>query len=262
MRLNWGSGVLWVAPFFLCAYLGLAGSVGAQEPWRKTPSIPYPSGHLYLDHGLVGVFAGGKVLDVNETKSLFQWQGEFSYFYHPWLSGGVGFRIKAGEPSDSIQKIENRFFFLLRTHYAWKKVAVFIGPQLGVDDLNFRRLADTLSSAQRNASDSLTPNNTGAGLGMELGLGWKPLPWFGFTLGHRFEYALANLTSTSKAASRSFNFRDAAGISVDVLPFVPRLRESVHALYVFAEYQSGFLLVLDERRRIENGWAAGGSIAF
>ncbi len=234
----------------------------ANESWRKEPSIPLPGGTAYVSHGLVGVFAGGKIKDLDESQSLFQWQGELSYFYYPWLSGAAGFRIKAGEPYDTAQKVENRYFLALRAHKAWSKVVVFAGPELGVDNLN-------LTSSTRPQNDSLakdvltkTFSNTGAAVGLELGLGWKPLPWVGLTYGHRLEYSLANLTRESSRASRTFNLRTLPGISFDLLPFLPRLHESVHAFYVFAEYQNGYLLIVDDRRRVEGAWLAGATLAF
>lgn len=238
------------------------GQGWAIEPWRKVQSIPLPGGTAYLAHGLVGVFAGGKIKDLDESQSLFQWQGELSYFYYPWLSGAAGFRIKAGEPYDTAQKVENRYFIALRAHKAWSRVDIFAGPELGVDNLN-------LTSSTRPENDSLakdvltkTFSNTGAAVGLELGLGWKPWNWFGITYGHRLEYSLANLTRESSRASRTFNLRTLPGISVDLLPFLPRLHESVHAFYVFAEYQNGYLLIVDSRRRVESAWLAGATLAF
>lgn len=217
-------------------------------------SLPYPNGTLYVPKGLVGVFGGGQIRDLREDLGLFLWQGEFGFFYKPWLSAGAGFRIKAGEPSDIEQKVENRYFVFTRAHRAWNHVAIYAGPQVGVDNLNLTSSPDT------GTHDVFS--KTGASLGLEFGLGYKPLPWVGVTFGNRFEYSLANLTSGTRSASRTLNVRGMPGLSFDLLPFLPGLKESVSAFTAFCEYQRAFLFIVDHRQRTESAWMAGGSIAF
>lgn len=259
--------LLFPAFLFLTAALPALSWGETAQPDAPSPrpfSLPLPGGAIYQPKGLVGVFAGGTVRDLQDDASLFQWQGEVTYAYMPWLSAGAGFRIKAGEPSDSVQKVENRYFVLMRFHKAWRHVDVFAGPQMGFDNLNltapFEDNADTTLPDGNLLTKAFQAN--GVGLGLEFGVGYKPFPWGGLTLGHRFEYSLANLSATRQDASRTFNFRAFPGISLDMLHFFPIFGRSVHGFYVFTELQSGYLFVVQHRRRVETAWIAGFSMGF
>jgi hypothetical protein len=237
-----------------------AASSIANEPTRpRRLSIPLPGGSMYMPEGLVGVFGGGRMRDLNESLSLYQWQGEVSYAYKPWMSAGVGFRIKAGEPNSEQQKVENRYFGQVRFHKAFRKVDLYAGPQIGVDDLNLTE--STPDSTGENLL-SETFSKIGAGLGLEFGLGYKPFPWGGITLGHRFEWSLGNLTALTPDASQTFNFRAFPGLNVDLLHWMPALGKSVHAFYLFVEAQSGYSFVVGDRRRVETALVGGGALGF
>lgn len=212
-----------------------------------------------MEQGLIGTFAGGRMRDLNESLSLYQWQGEIAFAYKPWLTAGAGFRIKAGEPNTDQQKVENRYFVVARFHKAFRKVDLYGGPQIGVDDLN---LTESTPDTTGENLISDTFNKIGAGLGIEFGVGYKPFPWGGITLGHRFEWSLGNLTALTPDASETFNFRAFPGLSFDILHWTPDLGRSVHAFNLFLEAQSGYSFVVGARRRVETALVGGFTLGF
>lgn len=220
-------------------------------------SIPYPGGALYVERGICGAFLGGKQKNLGERQSLYQWQGELGYFYKPWFSGGVGFRIKAGEPSDLVQKIQNRYFLLTRFHKSWNMLALYLGPQLGLDNLNVLNgnVTDSLLSAPKRGI-----KDTDASLGLEMGGGWKANRWIGFTLGSNLEFSLVNQDTLS--SKKALDVHINPGLAIDILAFSENFRELVKALYVNVEFQSGFLLF--EKTHFRQDWAAvfGIGLAF
>src|SRR6187402_1689256 len=126
MRFGSGKGMLALLPFLLAGTAISAFALTTPQPaaakapaTAKKPvaapkaavparsrsveiSIPYPNAGMYLYRGIYGSFAGGGFFAEDSTQqgwedALFQWQGEFSYFYTPWFSSGFGFKINAGE---------------------------------------------------------------------------------------------------------------------------------------------------------------------
>ncbi len=229
----------------------------AERSFRVVKSIPYPAGALYIERGICGAFLGGKQKNLGEHQSLYQWQGELGYFYKPWFSGGVGFRIKAGEPSDTVQKIQNRYFLLTRFHKSWNTLAFYLGPQLGLDNLNL------LNGSPDTGTHILKPirgriDDTNASLGLDMGGGWKCSRWIGLTMGSNLEYSLGGRDSLSKDFSLDIHVNP--GVAIDILAFSENLRELVQALYFHIDFQSGFLLF--EKTHYRQDWAIVGGFGL
>jgi hypothetical protein len=219
------------------------------QVFREIRSIPYPGGALYINRGLAGAFRGGKYQNFGDDQSLYQWQGEIGFFYTPWLSAGLAFKINAGEPSAQEQKVFNRYYLHARFHKPFSRFAIYAGPQIGVDNLNV--LAGT---------DSLDVVSTNAGLGLEMGAGWKVSRWAGLTLGSLAEYSLVGDRNT--IFGNDLNLRIMPGMTVDLLAFTDTLRELVPALYMSLEYQTGFLLFQRGTKNNDQAFMLGVGLAF
>jgi hypothetical protein len=256
--------------FFLSALVLCAAPLkaGAAAPPGSDPvghnavevSIPYPNAGIYLYRGIYGSFAGGRSRDADTAATkewqepLFQWQGEVGYFYTDWFSGGIGFRINAGAPTDSQQIVKNRYFLITRVHKAWSRAAGYAGVTFGVDDVNF----------------SLSPSDTGtlaepfkqtnASLGFELGGGWKFSRHLGATLGQHIDVSLVRQSADNP--HRAINFTTQPGVALDLVRVHPTLGTNVKALYLLTELQFGrtFSEVGDWRRQF--AWITGLSVAF
>jgi hypothetical protein len=219
---------------------------------RIIQSIAYPNGALYMSRGITGAFLGGKHKNLGEDLSLYQWQGELGYYYTPYFSGGAGFKITAGEPSDSAQKIFNRYFINVRLHRAWDKVAVFAGLQLGMGNLNI---------LTGSPSDSLIKiDNTKPTLGLDLGGGWKFSKYVGLTLGNNLEYSLVD--EEGVGVSNALNIHVNPGLAVDLLAFADSMRELVPALYFYVEFQRGILVFEKKNKREDQAGVMGFGLAF
>jgi hypothetical protein len=234
------------------------------EPLKKPPldsirapkvhSVPYPNGAIYLSRGITGTFLGGRRKLVEETQYSFQWQGELSYFYTPSFSGGIGFRIIAGEPNSDKQKIVNRYFAHLRYHKAWEKVALYAGPQIGLGNFNVK--LDSL--AARHGLDSL--EETRPTLALDFGGGWKFSRPFGLTLGTNLEYSMVD--EDRPGVNNSMNMHLYPGLSWDILSLAGSLRALVPAFYVHGESQIGFLLSQETGPRSDIAYMLGLGLAF
>ena len=217
-------------------------------------SVPYPNGAMYLSRGITGTFMGGKRGLTYDQNWLFQWQGELSYYYTSWFSGGVAFRIIAGEPNSVQQKIVNRYFAHVRFHKAWEKAAVYVGPQIGVGNINI--LTDSLSE-----QTGLEPiKNTKPTFSLDFGGGWKFSRYLGLMFGSNLEYSLVD--EDKNGVTNSLNMHIAPGLALDVLSLAPSMRELVPALYVFAEPQTGFLLSEARGSRRDFAFVGGVGLAF
>jgi hypothetical protein len=234
------------------------------EPLPKRPldsirapeirSVPYPNGAIYLAHGITGAFMGGKRGLSSEENFLFQWQGELSYYYTPWFSGGVAFRIVAGEPNSDRQKIVNHYYAQARFHHAWEKVAVYVGPQIGVGNINI--LTDSLAKTH-----GLEPiKNTKPTLALDLGGGWRFSRFVSLTFGSNLEYSLVD--EDRSGVTNTLNMHIIPGLAVDVLSFTHTVRKLVPAIYVYTESQMGFLLSQATGNRREYAYVGGLGLAF
>ncbi len=223
-------------------------------------TIPYPNGAIYIDKGLCGAFMGGKVQTAGDTKSLFQWQGEMSYYYVPYFSGGFGFRIRAGEPSDSAQIILNRYFLLMRFHFTANQFAFFIGPKIGVDNLNVIQ-DTTLKTSPTKILNPLLENNN-ASFSLELGAGYNFYKWVGLTLGSNIEYSRLLFGNQSIDGDNALNIHLNPGIAFNLLNLSPSLHKVVPAINFYLEYQKGFLLLAQENRETDDAWVGGLGLAF
>lgn len=228
---------------------------------RVEVSIPYPNAGMYLHRGIYGSFAGGRSREADTASSrawrdpLFQWQGEVAYFYTSWFSGGVGFRINAGAPSDSQQVVKNRYFLLTRFHKAWPRAAAYAGMSLGVDDVNF-----SLSSAVDTGTLAEPFRETNAGLGFEVGGGWKFSRHVSATLGQRMDVSLVRQSADNP--HRALNFTTQPGLALDLLRVWPGLGTNVKAFYLLGEFQFGQTLTEQGAWRDQFAWITGLSVAF
>jgi hypothetical protein len=240
-------------------------SEAAPKPPEPVHAIPYPNGAIYVNRGICGAFMFGKHRNLGEDQSLFQWQGELSYFYTPSISGGVAFKITAGEPSSLEQKIYNRYFAHLRFHKAWEKLALYVGPQVGVGNLNL--LSDTVSDSSKSSiknnpinSGPLKIGNTKPTLGLDLGGGWMFSRYVGFTLANHLEYSLVD--EEGVGVTNALNLHINPGISVDILAFTDSLRDLVSGMYISAELQGGLLIFEKANRRQDQAAVLGIGLAF
>jgi len=217
-------------------------------------AIPYPNGAVYLEKGLSGAFLGGKHRNLGENQSLYQWQGELGYLYVKWFSAGLGFKITAGEPSETEQKIFNRYFIFGRFHKGWDKVAVFAGPLLGVNNLNI------LTGSPTDSIFSDPINNTKPTLGLNSGVGWKFSRWVGLTVGSNLEYSLVD--EEGVGLKNALNHHINPGLAVDILAFSKTMKELVPAFFVNVEFQFGLLIFEKERYRSDRTGVIGVGFAF
>ncbi|MDB5104085.1 MAG: hypothetical protein JWP91_1774 [Fibrobacteres bacterium] len=241
-----------------------AGKDTVQEPhripedtgpvFREVRSVPYPNGALYMNRGISGAFMGGKHRNFGESQSLYQWQGELGYFYTPYFSGGAGFKITAGEPSDSAQKIFNRYFLNMRLHHAWSDAAMYVGAQLGMGNLNI------LTGSPKDTQIKTPIKNTKPTLGLDLGGGWKCTRYLGLTLGSNLEYSLVD--EEGVGTTNALNLHINPGVSLDILAFTDTLRELVPAMYVYVEYQRGLLIFEKGDNKQDQATVLGVGLAF
>lgn len=234
------------------------------EPLKKPPldsirapivnSMPYPNGAIYLGRGITGTFMGGRRRLIEERDYSFQWQGELSYYYSPGLSGGVGFRIIAGEPNTDKQKIVNRYFAHLRYHVAWETVALYAGPQVGVGNINVK--LDSLAGPNRLKSFEETKPT----LALDFGGGWKFSRPFGVTLGSNLEYSMVD--EDRDGLNSSMNLHLYPGLSWDILSLAGSLRALVPAFYLHVESQIGYLLSEATGPKSDIAYMGGLGLAF
>jgi hypothetical protein len=223
-------------------------------PDRVEVSIPYPNAGMYMYRGIYASFAGGQSRNDAESDPLFQWQGEAGYYYTPWFSGGVGFRINAGSPSDESQRVDNRYFLLTSFHKAWPRAAGYAGLRIGVDDVTFSlKSNDTLD-----LSDRLSEQHVGVGVG--LGAGWKFSRLWGATLGQRLDASLVRQNAANPY--RALNLMTQPGIALDLLRLNPQLENNVKAFYLLSEVQVGQSLSENGDWSQSFAWILGMSIAF
>lgn len=258
---SWYAGAL-IILFSLCAGVDAAEKagpakriqdLGGPEP-VKVKSIPYPNGAVHLNRGLSGAFLGGRHRNLGEDQSLYQWQGEFSYFYKPWFSGGLGFKITAGEPDTAAQKIFNRYFLFGRFHKTWDDVAIYVGPQLGVGNLNI------LTDSPKDSLIAKPIGNTKPTISLNMGAGWKLSRWGGITLGSNLEYSLVD--EEGVGITNALNQHISPGIAIDILSFADEWRELVSACYVNVEFQFGFLIFERSGHREDQAAIIGVGLAF
>jgi len=142
----------------------LLGEISASDSTarKKEYPIPYPNRSIYLSTGIVGSLGfgiyrvdGRYILDGISYKPspIFQWQGEGSFYYKPYLSGGVSSKIIAGEPTENSTMVDNRYMAFFRFHHRIKNFAAFIGPTVGLHNLAFE--ADAYNSDQKNIDISI-----------------------------------------------------------------------------------------------------------
>ncbi len=252
---------------FLIPFLSFGDEVMGPVPGPSIPpvqipykpdfqlSIPMPGGAVYMSSGIYASLAGGKRRNYGDTNGLYQWQGEMGYFYTPWFSSGSDFKMIAGQPSDPVQVVKNRFFVFGRFHKSWSQVSAYAGAQVGMEDLNI-----SLSPLKDSGDVQAPLRNINAGMGLELGLGWKFSRYVGLTLGQRLDASFVGEDTVNFEGS--VNFRTAPGLALDILAMAPSMRSKVKALFVYSEAQFGQLALEDRSKKQDFAWVAGMTIAF
>lgn len=219
--------------------------------------IPYPFRTMHLDRGIVvSISVGpneysGKELD---NAFLLQWEGEGSFFYTPYLSGGGVFKITAGTPNDSSLEVENRYQLFVRVHKRYNRVSFFTGPLVGVHVLDYQ----TDSSGGRR--DNVTPtqginhiDQQNLVYGLESGMGWLPINTVGAYTGLKLEHSWG----------REALVRFSGGTAYNLNELVKEENQMARGFFFHIEYQ--FTLVNDwefPARKTESVWHFGLSVAF
>lgn len=214
----------------------------AQRPAAKAdplPSIPYPHRSLYVPKGILGGIGFGKYQDIRDDQSQFQWQGEVTFFYLPWLSAGAGGRIIAGEPTSTSQNVANRYFILTRAHLRRGPLAVYAGPQIGFENLNLN-LSLSGNGNGADSTDSLANiSHTNLSLALDAGLGLR-LPFgFSFTGGGMLEF-----NNDGNLEGRIY-----PGIAFDILTLATGMKGLVPGIYLCLEYQLGVAILSGKDNR-------------
>jgi hypothetical protein len=229
-------------------------------PDRVEISIPYPNAGMYLYRGIYASFAGGRSYQADTASAkgwqdpLFQWQGEVGYFYREWFSGGAGFGINAGAPSDSQQTVQNRYYLITRFHHAFPRAAGYVGLRLGMDDVNFA----LQSSDTADLGEPLRETN--AAVGLEAGGGWKFSRYGGLTLGQRMDVSLVR--QSAKSPNRAVTFMTQPGLAIDMVRVHPLLGTNVKAFYLLTELQFAQSLSESGEWTQQFAWITGLSLAF
>ncbi len=273
MNLSPGRAFLFLSAILLAAVAPRAQDADSSErdedsvvsAHKKIHAIPYPNGAMYVNRGISGSFMGGKHRNLGEDQGLFQWQGELSYFYTDWLSGGFGFKITAGEPYLAEQKIFNRYFAHIRFHKAWESASLYVGPQVGVGNLNLLTDSTSDTSSTSNTKTALGGRfkkiaNTKPTLGLDLGGGWMFSRYVGFTLGNHLEYSFVD--EDGVGVYNALNLHVNPGFSLDIMAFTDSLRKLVSAFYVSVELQTGYLIFEKRGHREDHAEIIGIGLAF
>ncbi len=244
---------------FKAIILGLVWMVFHQLPLAQDKidnSIPYPNRSIYLEEGLVGSLGFGlyNVLGEYTVKgqtynhsSLFQWQGEGSFYYKPWISGGASSKIVAGEPTRSSAQVDSRYVLFTRLHKRLGPMAFFIGPTLGLHSLEFE--ADSTSPEDRpiQLSESYFKYGLEAGGGIRMGRA------LGLTYGTEVEHSLL----------RELLIRFNGGFSLSINYLWPQLAKSTKGFFLMWELQ--YAMLSDSRgpkREREYVLVVGSAVAF
>jgi len=225
-----------------------------QVPLQQEPvTIPYPGGGIYMSRGIYTSMAGGQYRNEGDPQGLYQWQGELGFFYTSWFSGGVSFKIIDGEPSDSSQQIEDRFFVFGRVHKSWPTVAAYLGGQVGINDLN-------VSLVQDSGGLNTSLDNLNAGMELDFGLGWKFSRYVSATFGQSFEASFVGQGTDN--LDGSVNFRTMPGLALDMLAVAPSLEKNVKACYISLESQFGQLILENKSKDRDFAWILGVSLGL
>jgi hypothetical protein len=244
-------------------------STGNGKAFRSgSRSIPYPNRSMYLDKGITGSVGFGYFEAEGQFyrgKAMFQWQGEGSFYYASYLSGGASAKIIAGEPSDSSTQVENRYVGFIRLHKRLSSLAAFLGLFAGLYNLEF-----SLESAggELSQKDSGDVNTALFDFGLDIGTGWKFSSPLGITFGTQLEQvtdapSLFKFVTGKKLAYTESLLRLNPGINLDLLFVFSELRNLCKGAYLSLEMQYAFIHDLENPRRDEEFIIIlGGSVAF
>lgn len=205
----------------------------------KDVPLAYAFRTIKIQKGLVSSLSFGinhQDGDSIKNTTFFQWEGEGSYFYKPWISGGAYFRILSGNPTSTSTKIENRYLFFARGHYRRGNFGLYAGPMLGLHILNFQ--ADT-STQEGNQPLSESEKLKEIGFenftyGAELGTAYRMNDWLGLNSGLKLEHTPED---DEKLA------RFVGGGSLNLLKLIKYKENTAQAFFLNLEYQ--FSLVKD-----------------
>ncbi len=224
----------------LCISSGLgkgSDAVRPPEPSKDVPklmrSVPYPNSNIYLGRGLATGIMIGKNWRESDKYGLWQWSGDIAFYYGPHFSGGANGLINAGQPRDSFDIVENKYFLFIKLHQAWLRHALYAGFHLGIDN--------QISVDHNEKQEDFSPS-----LRIDAGWGWKFSRMLGLTLGSENRYSFkfedqgAGIWRGGIGARHAWQSQVKPGLSVDILYFFPHLRESVGAFYMSSQLELGF----------------------
>jgi len=231
----------------------IAGETQSRE---KMSAIPYPNRSLYLEEGIVGSLGfglykvnGKYVLDGNSYRpsAVFQWQGEGSYYYKPFISGGVSSKIIAGEPTENSTMVDNRYMTFVRFHHRIHNFAIYAGPTVGLHNLTFE--ADSIRERQKDIDISIPALR----YGLEIGLGLRLNKALGLTSGVEIEHSI----------TEEFLHRYSLGVALDILYLWPHIGELANGFFLLFEYKYARV---DDHSNLEKEnetiFMLGGVVAF
>jgi hypothetical protein len=123
-----------------------------------------------------------------------------------------------------------------------------------VDDVNFSLISSD--------SAALTEpfRETNAGLGFEVGGGWKFSRLAGATMGQRMDVSLVRQSVDNP--NRALNFTTQPGLAIDMVRVHPVLGTNVKAFYMLTELQFGQTLTEQGNWTRNFAWILGLSVAF
>jgi len=236
----------------------LVGQIFASDSTveKKDYPIPYPNRSMYLTSGIVGALGfgiyrvtGRYTLDGKTYKasSVFQWQGEGSFYYKPFLSGGISSKIIAGEPTVNSTMVDNRYMAFIRFHNRIKNFAVFMGPTIGLHNQSIE--ADASEDIEKGIDLSIPAMR----YGLELGAGLRLNNALGLTAGTEVEHSI----------TEEYLIRYSTGVAVNILFLWPHLGRLAKGFYWMFEYK--FAQVKDYsnfQRDNETIYMMGNAVAF
>jgi hypothetical protein len=205
----------------------------------KKPVIPYPKCSMHLERGLLISISFGVKKPKNNFFSnknlhrmdhnLFQWRGEGSFYYTPWLSGGASAQILAGEPSGISTEVENRYTVFARLHRRFGAMSLFAGPFFGLYNLEFSvDSSEALPEPAENKGVDI--HNTHEALvdyGLSVGWGWKTFPSVGLSAAGSIEHVV----------SSELLFQYGAGINLDIMQYWPGMKGLTQGFFLGLEWQ-------------------------
>jgi hypothetical protein len=184
---------------FICIHEPLA-DVALKKPIEKQiAQFPYPGQSMYIQKGLVGNVALGMESERYRGRfiNLLRGQTEVSFYYTPFISGGVQAQISHGNLSDTTSQTSIRYIVVNRYHFPQKKWSFRVGPYFGVQDHELLEGGSSTGSLEVGVLSLRSP--VFLVYGGEIGVGGLFTPVWGWTSGLSVE----GLSSSGYAARLS-----------------------------------------------------------